>query len=67
MHAIMQPDRCNTNFGLSGVGAAWRTAKVEKGSTVVIFGLGAIGLAVLSFQKFLHLFIFFLKHVSVSL
>lgn len=31
-----------------GVGAAWETAKVEKGSTVVIFGLGSIGLAVKS-------------------
>ncbi|KAL0016865.1 hypothetical protein SO802_003934 [Lithocarpus litseifolius] len=30
----------------TGVGAAWRTANVEKGSTVVIFGLGSIGLAV---------------------
>lgn len=29
-----------------GVGAAWRTANVEKGSTVAIFGLGTIGLAV---------------------
>ncbi|XP_022158407.1 alcohol dehydrogenase-like 4 [Momordica charantia] len=30
----------------SGVGAAWNTANVEAGSTVVIFGLGAVGLAV---------------------
>jgi len=29
-----------------GVGAAWRTAGVEPGSTVAIFGLGSIGLAV---------------------
>lgn len=29
-----------------GVGATWRTANVEKGSTVAIFGLGSIGLAV---------------------
>nr|GEW85754.1 alcohol dehydrogenase-like 7 [Tanacetum cinerariifolium] len=29
-----------------GVGAAWKTAKVEAGTTVAIFGLGAIGLAV---------------------
>ena len=35
-------------FGFLGVGAAWRTADVEKGSTVVIFGLGSIGLAVRS-------------------
>ncbi|KAA0042643.1 hypothetical protein IC582_022497 [Cucumis melo] len=33
--------------GLStGVGAAWNTANVEAGSTVAIFGLGAVGLAV---------------------
>lgn len=32
----------------SGVGAALKSAKVEPGSTVVIFGLGAIGLAVCS-------------------
>lgn len=30
----------------TGVGAAWNTAKVEAGSTVAIFGLGAVGLAV---------------------
>ncbi|KAJ4966394.1 hypothetical protein NE237_018243 [Protea cynaroides] len=30
----------------TGVGAAWKTANVEEGSTVAIFGLGAIGLAV---------------------
>ncbi|CAI0377396.1 unnamed protein product, partial [Linum tenue] len=29
-----------------GVGAAWRKANVQKGSTVAIFGLGSIGLAV---------------------
>lgn len=42
------PNRaCLLSCGVStGVGAAWRTAQVEEGSTVVIFGLGAIGLAV---------------------
>ncbi|OAY85698.1 Alcohol dehydrogenase-like 1 [Ananas comosus] len=30
----------------SGVGAAWKVAAVEPGSTVAIFGLGAVGLAV---------------------
>jgi len=30
----------------SGVGAAWRLAKVEPGSSVAIFGLGSVGLAV---------------------
>ncbi|KAK6939039.1 Alcohol dehydrogenase-like, C-terminal [Dillenia turbinata] len=42
------PNRaCLLSCGVStGVGAAWRTAGVEPGSTVAIFGLGAIGLAV---------------------
>ncbi|ESQ34552.1 hypothetical protein EUTSA_v10007889mg [Eutrema salsugineum] len=30
----------------TGVGAAWKVADVEEGSTVAIFGLGAVGLAV---------------------
>ncbi|KAL6215818.1 hypothetical protein ACLB2K_015246 [Fragaria x ananassa] len=30
----------------TGFGAAWRTANVEPGSTVAIFGLGSVGLAV---------------------
>ncbi|KAH9613036.1 hypothetical protein KSS87_020855 [Heliosperma pusillum] len=42
------PNRaCLLSCGIStGVGAAWKTAQVEEGSTVAIFGLGAIGLAV---------------------
>ncbi|KAK9755157.1 hypothetical protein RND81_01G005800 [Saponaria officinalis] len=42
------PNRaCLLSCGIStGVGAAWKVAKVEEGSTVAIFGLGAIGLAV---------------------
>ncbi|XP_047325351.1 alcohol dehydrogenase-like 7 [Impatiens glandulifera] len=42
------PNRaCLLSCGIStGVGAAWRTADVEAGSTVAVFGLGAIGLAV---------------------
>ncbi|XP_058220597.1 alcohol dehydrogenase-like 7 [Rhododendron vialii] len=42
------PNRaCLLSCGVStGVGAAWRTANVEAGSSVAIFGLGAIGLAV---------------------
>jgi S-(hydroxymethyl)glutathione dehydrogenase/alcohol dehydrogenase len=31
---------------VAGVGAAWKLAKVEPGSSVAIFGLGAVGLAV---------------------
>ncbi|KAE9606250.1 hypothetical protein Lal_00025458 [Lupinus albus] len=38
---------CLLGCGVStGVGAAWKTARVEPGSTVAIFGLGCIGLAV---------------------
>ncbi|KAB1201720.1 Alcohol dehydrogenase-like 7 [Morella rubra] len=36
----------------TGVGAAWKTAKVEPGSTVAIFGLGTIGLAVAEGARF---------------
>ncbi|CAL4937990.1 unnamed protein product [Urochloa decumbens] len=32
--------------GGTGVGAAWKLAKVERGSSVAIFGLGSVGLAV---------------------
>ncbi|KAL6341712.1 hypothetical protein AAG906_032833 [Vitis piasezkii] len=31
----------------TGYGAAWKTAKVEKGSSVAVLGLGAVGLGVL--------------------
>ncbi|KAJ8437437.1 hypothetical protein Cgig2_031958 [Carnegiea gigantea] len=46
--SAIPPNRaCLLSCGVStGVGAAWRTAQVESGSTVAIFGLGAIGLAV---------------------
>ncbi|KAI3778475.1 hypothetical protein L2E82_07808 [Cichorium intybus] len=45
--AIPANRACLLSCGVStGVGAAWKTAKVEAGSTVAIFGLGAIGLAV---------------------
>ncbi|XP_057470298.1 alcohol dehydrogenase-like 2 isoform X1 [Actinidia eriantha] len=38
---------CLLSCGVStGVGAAWKVAEVEEGSTVAIFGLGAVGLAV---------------------
>ncbi|KAH6759307.1 Zinc-binding alcohol dehydrogenase family protein [Perilla frutescens var. frutescens] len=44
----MPPNRaCLLSCGVStGVGAAWKCADVEAGSTVAIFGLGSIGLAV---------------------
>ncbi|KAK7320500.1 hypothetical protein VNO77_30031 [Canavalia gladiata] len=45
--AIPPSRACLLSCGVStGVGAAWRTAGVEPGSTVAIFGLGSIGLAV---------------------
>ncbi|KAI4307423.1 hypothetical protein L6164_030614 [Bauhinia variegata] len=38
---------CLLSCGVStGVGAAWKVADVDQGSTVAIFGLGAVGLAV---------------------
>lgn len=38
---------CLLSCGVStGIGAAWKVADVEKGTTVAIFGLGAVGLAV---------------------
>ncbi|KAK9135763.1 hypothetical protein Syun_015093 [Stephania yunnanensis] len=44
---------CLLSCGIStGFGAAWKTAKVEKGSTVAIFGLGAIGLSVAQGARF---------------
>ncbi|XP_022946548.1 alcohol dehydrogenase-like 7 isoform X1 [Cucurbita moschata] len=45
---LISPDKaCLLGCGVStGVGAAWRTANLEKGSTVAIFGLGTVGLAV---------------------
>ncbi|KAH9616760.1 hypothetical protein KSS87_005470, partial [Heliosperma pusillum] len=46
--SAIPPNRaCLLSCGVStGVGAAWKTAQVEEGSTVAIFGLGTIGLAV---------------------
>ncbi|KAH9617275.1 hypothetical protein KSS87_018146, partial [Heliosperma pusillum] len=45
--AISPNKACLLSCGVStGVGAAWKTAQVEEGSTVAIFGLGTIGLAV---------------------
>jgi S-(hydroxymethyl)glutathione dehydrogenase/alcohol dehydrogenase len=35
----------------TGWGAVWNTAKVEKGSTAAVFGLGAVGLAVIEGLK----------------
>ncbi|CDP04608.1 unnamed protein product [Coffea canephora] len=45
--ALRASRACLLGCGVStGVGAAWKTADVEAGSTVAIFGLGVIGLSV---------------------
>jgi Zn-dependent alcohol dehydrogenase len=36
----------NNGVVLLGLGAAWNVADISKGSTVVIFGLGTVGLSV---------------------
>merc|ERR1719238_2702875 len=39
---------CLLGCGIStGWGAVWNTAKVEKGSTAAVFGIGAVGLSVI--------------------
>jgi Zn-dependent alcohol dehydrogenase len=48
------------NVILTGVGSAWKIAKVHPNSTVAVFGLGTIGLAV-SF----HLSNFFINLVFI--
>ncbi|KAF9612077.1 hypothetical protein IFM89_037996 [Coptis chinensis] len=51
-HEIPPDKACLLSCGIStGVGAAWKVAGVHKGSTVVIFGLGTIGLAVVEGAK----------------
>ncbi|XP_078164407.1 alcohol dehydrogenase-like 1 [Carex rostrata] len=45
--AISPEKACLLSCGIStGVGAAWKVAGVEAGSTIAIFGLGTVGLAV---------------------
>lgn len=45
--AVPPATACLLSCGATtGVGAAWKLAKVEPGSSVAIFGLGAVGLAV---------------------
>lgn len=42
-----------------GLGAAWNVADISKGSTVVIFGLGTVGLSVcIGIIMKIHLYIF---------
>lgn len=47
---------CSISFCPVGLGAVWNTAKVEPGSTVAVFGLGTVGLAVSVQLDFLVLF-----------
>lgn len=43
---------CLLSCGIStGLGAVWKVAQVEEGSTVAVFGLGAVGLAVAQAAK----------------
>jgi S-(hydroxymethyl)glutathione dehydrogenase/alcohol dehydrogenase len=35
----------------TGLGAAWKTCNVEAGTTVAVFGLGAVGLAIIQGAK----------------
>lgn len=48
-------------FHSLGLGAAWNVADVSEGSTVVIFGLGTVGLSVSIYISFHHKFI---THIS---
>ncbi|KAM7516851.1 hypothetical protein LguiA_006434 [Lonicera macranthoides] len=46
-HEIPLDKACLLSCGVTtGIGAVWKVAQVEEGSTVAIFGLGAVGLAV---------------------
>lgn len=43
---------CLFGCGIStGLGAVWNTCKVAKGTSVAVFGLGAVGLAVIQAAK----------------
>ncbi|XP_059647233.1 alcohol dehydrogenase-like 6 isoform X2 [Cornus florida] len=42
---LMHSDQ-KTRFSVRGLGAAWKVADISEGSTVVIFGLGTVGLSV---------------------
>ncbi|XP_062188066.1 alcohol dehydrogenase-like 2 isoform X4 [Phragmites australis] len=50
--ALPPEKACLLSCGVStGVGAAWKVAAVEAGSTVAVFGLGTVGLAVAQGSK----------------
>ncbi|KAH9299486.1 hypothetical protein KI387_031168 [Taxus chinensis] len=48
INPLAPPDKaCLLSCGVTtGLGGAWKVANVEKGSTVAVFGLGTVGLAV---------------------
>ncbi|KAL2339942.1 hypothetical protein Fmac_007882 [Flemingia macrophylla] len=51
-HELPIEKACLLSCGVStGVGAVWKVADVEKGSTVAVFGLGTVGLAVVVAAK----------------
>ena len=51
--ALPLPHASFLSCGFStGFGAAWKEAKIEKGSTVAVLGLGAVGLGVRIFYDF---------------
>ena len=56
-------DRAHASFiscGFStGFGAAWKEANVESGSTVAVFGLGAVGLGVYMHKIILYVYVGF--------
>ena len=58
MHAYMYvrsgEKRSHHSPPIPGLGAVWNTAKVEPGSSVAVFGLGTVGLAVSLSQHFCH-------------
>ena len=60
-------DLDQNDFGILGLGATLNVAKPKKGSSVAVFGLGAVGLAVSYFilQLFKHVpYIFTLNYVN---
>lgn len=53
VNPLVNPQKaCMLGCGVAtGLGAVWNTTKVERGSTVGVFGLGAVGLSVIQGAK----------------
>ena len=49
--ALRAAETCNPMAAAAGWGAVRNTAKVKEGSTVAVFGLGVIGLAVIEVRS----------------